>query len=71
MEATGAWLELRPVDAEKVESLEVDDVQAAATIHQHLRESGVDDDGVGDERVDARGNYLVGVVVSIEGDGGA
>jgi len=34
-------------------------------------ELGVDDDGVDDERVDARGDYLVGVVVSIEGDGGA
>jgi len=64
-------LELRPVDAEKVEGLEVDDVQAAAAVHQHLRESGVDDDGVDDERVDARGDYLVGVVVSVKGDGGA
>jgi len=26
MEAVSAWLELRPVDAEKVEGLEVDDV---------------------------------------------
>ena len=60
MESTGAWLELRPVDAEKVEGLEVDDVQAAAAVHQHLRESGVDDDGVDDERVDTRGDYLVG-----------
>ena len=70
MEAARAWLELRPFDAEEVEGLEVDDVQAAAAIHQHLRESGVDDDRVDDEWVDARGDYLVGMVVSIEGDGG-
>jgi len=69
MESAGAWLELCPIDAEKVEGLEVDDIQAATAVHQHLRESGVDDDGVDDERVDARGDYLVGVVVSIEGDG--
>ena len=36
MEAIGAWLELRPVDAEKFEGLEVDDVEAAAAVHQHL-----------------------------------
>jgi len=70
MESAGAWLELRPVDAKKVEGLEVDDVHTAAAVHQHFRESGVDNDGVDDERVDARGDYLVGVVVSIEGDGG-
>ena len=35
-----------------------------------FQESSVDDDGVDDERVDAGGDYLVGVVVSIEGDGG-
>ena len=57
-------------DAEEVEGLEVDDVQAATAVHQHLRESGVDDDGVDDEWVDARGYYLVRMVVSIEGDGG-
>ena len=71
MEVASAWLELLPVDAEKVKGLEVDDVQATAAVHQQLRESGVNDDGVDDERVDARGNYLVGVVISIEGDGGA
>ena len=53
------------------QSLEVDDVEATAAIHQHLRESSVDDDGVDDERVDARGDDLVGVVVAIKGDGGA
>jgi hypothetical protein len=36
MEASGAWLELCPVDAEEVEGLEVDDVQAVAAVHQHL-----------------------------------
>jgi len=71
VESTGARLELRLVDAEEVEGLEVDDVEAAAAVHQYLGEPGVDDDGVDDERVDTRGDYSVGVVVSIEGDGGA
>jgi len=70
METARAWLELRPFDTEEVEGLEIDDVQAAAAIHQYLRESSVDDDGVDDEWVDAGGDYFVGVVVSIEGDGG-
>jgi len=69
METARAWLELRPFDAEEVEGLEVDDVQAAAAIHKYLRESGIDDDGVDDEWVDARGDYFVGLVVLIEGEG--
>ena len=60
MEAARARLELCPVDAEEVEGLKVDDVQAAAAIHQHLRESSVDDDGVDDERVDAGVTTLSG-----------
>jgi len=68
MESARSWLELCPVDAEKVKGLEVDDVQAAAIVHQHLREPSVDDDGVDDEWVDSWGDYLVGIVISIEGD---
>ena len=69
METAGAWLEASSIDAEEIEGLEVDDVEAAATIHQHFRESGVDDDGVDDERVDAWGDHLVRVIFAVEGDG--
>ena len=68
MEAAGAWLEASSIDAEEIEGLEVDDVEAAAAVHQHFRESGVDDDGIDDERVDAWGDYLVGVVLSVKSD---
>ena len=36
MEASYAWFELCSFDPQKVEGLEVDDVESAATIHQHL-----------------------------------
>ena len=68
METVSARLELCSLDAKEVKGLEVDDVEA--TVHQHLRELGVDDDGVDDERVDAGSDNLVGVVVAVQGDGG-
>jgi len=33
METAGAWLEPPPFDAEEVEGLEIDDVEAAASVH--------------------------------------
>ena len=71
MKAACAWLELRPFNAEEVKGLEVNDVQAAAAIHQYLRESSVDDDGIDDKRVNAGSDHPVGMVVAVEGDGGA
>ena len=71
MEAARAWLELRSFNAKEVKGLEVNDVQAAAAIPQYLRESSVDDDGVDDERVDAGSDHPDGMVVTVEGDGGA
>jgi len=71
METASAGLELCSLDAKEVEGLEVDDVEAAASVHQHLREPGVDDDGVDDERLDTGSDNLVRVVVAVEGDGGA
>ena len=58
MEAARARLELCSLDIEEVESLDVDDVEAAAAIHQYLRESGVENDGVHDERIDAKAMTL-------------
>ena len=71
METAHAWLELRSFDAKEVEGLEVNDVQVAAAVHQDLREPGVDDDRVDDKQVDTGSDHPVGVVVVVEGDGGA
>ena len=69
METACARLELRPLDAKKVEGFEVNDVQAPAVVHRYLREYGVDDDGVDDKWVDAGSDHPVGVVITVEGDG--
>ena len=44
------------------------DAEAAASVHQHLGESGVPDDRVNDERVLAGVWDMIGVVILIEGD---
>ena len=58
-------------DPQEVEGLEVDDVVATATVHQHLGESSVDDDRVDNEWVDAGVDDAVRVVITVESDGGA
>jgi hypothetical protein len=47
----------------------VEDVEAAASIHQHLGESRVADDRVDDQRVLARIGDAVRVILAAEGDG--
>jgi hypothetical protein len=54
MEAPDAGLELRPLDSQEVEGLGVDNVEAAATVHEHFSEARVGDDGIDDEWVDSR-----------------
>ena len=43
--------ELRSGDAHGIEGVDVEDVEAAASVHQHLGEALLTDDGVDDERV--------------------
>jgi hypothetical protein len=57
------------IDAQEPEGLSIDDVEAAAPVHQDLDEPDVADDGVGDERVFPRARHVVGVVSLVEGDG--
>jgi hypothetical protein len=57
------------IDAQEPEGLGVDDVEAAAPVHQDLGEPDVADDGVDDERVSPRARHVVGVVSLVEGDG--
>jgi hypothetical protein len=71
MELARTGLELCSLDAQEVESLKVDDVEAATTIHQYLGESSVDDGRVDDEWIDTWADDSVGMIVTVEGDGGA
>jgi hypothetical protein len=57
------------IDLQASEGLGVDDVEAAASVHEDLGEPGVADDGVDDERVLSWARYAVRVVALVEGDG--
>ena len=57
------------IDAQEPEGLGVDDVEAAAPIHQDLGEPDIADNGVDDERVFPRARHMVGVVGPVESDG--
>ena len=51
MPALPGWVEFRTGDAHGVEGVDVEDVEAAASVHQHLGEALLADDGVDNERV--------------------
>ena len=68
MEGRAHWAELRPGDAHSVEGVDVENVDAAASVHQHLGEALLADDGVDDERVASRSRDVGGMVPLIEGD---
>jgi hypothetical protein len=57
------------IDTQEPEGLSVDDVEAAASVHEDLGEPDVADDGVDNERVFPRARHVVGVVGLVEGDG--
>jgi hypothetical protein len=69
MEAPNARLELRPLDSQEVEGLGVDNVEAAATVHEHFSEARVGDDRIDDEWVDSRIGDVVWMVITVESDG--
>jgi hypothetical protein len=69
MEAPDARLEARPRDSQKVEGLGIDDIQAAATIHEHLGEACVGDNGIDNKWVDPRIRDIVWVIIMVESDG--
>ena len=54
MKRRSGWVEVRPVDAHLIERLGVHDVEAAASIHQHLGEALCADDWVDHERVSSQ-----------------
>ena len=57
------------IDPQEPEGLGVDDVEAAASVHEDLGEPDVADDGVDNERVFPQARYAVGMVALVEGDG--
>jgi hypothetical protein len=57
------------IDLQEPDGLGIDDVEAAASVHEDLGEPDVADDGVDNERVLSWARYAVGVVALVEGDG--
>jgi hypothetical protein len=53
----------------EVQGVSIDDVETAASIHEHLGETSVADDGVDEEWVLSEVRDVVWVVVPVEGDG--
>jgi hypothetical protein len=57
------------IDPQEPEGLGVDDVEAAAPVHEDLGEPGAADDRIDNERVLSWARHVVGVVALVEGDG--
>ena len=57
------------IDLQEPEGLGVDDVEAAASVHEDLGEPDIADDGIDNERVLSWARHTVGVVALVEGDG--
>jgi hypothetical protein len=57
------------IDLQEPEGLGVDDVEAAASVHEDIGKPDVADDGIDNERVLPRARHAVGVVTLVEGDG--
>ena len=69
MEWRLARAELVQFNPHELHGVGVHDVEAPASVHEHLREAGVADDGVDNERVPSRVWDIVGVVIVAEGNG--
>jgi hypothetical protein len=57
------------IDLQELEGLGIDDVEAAASVHEDLGKPDVADDGINNERVLPQARHVVGVVAMVEGDG--
>jgi hypothetical protein len=57
------------IDPQEPKGLGVDDVEAAASVHEDLGKPDVADDGVDNEWVSPRARHVVGMVGLVEGDG--
>jgi hypothetical protein len=68
MEAPDAGSEVCPRDSQKGKGMGINDVETAASVHEHLGEACVGDDGINDEWVDSRIGDVVWVVITVESD---
>jgi hypothetical protein len=57
------------IDPQEPEGLSVDDIEAAASVHEDLGEPVIVDDGVDYEQVPSWARHTVRVVALVEGDG--
>jgi hypothetical protein len=57
------------IDLQEPEGLGVDDVEAAASVHEDLGKPDVADDRIDNKRVLLWARHTVGVVALVEGDG--
>jgi hypothetical protein len=57
------------IDLQEPEGLGVDDVEAAASVHEDLGKPDVADDGIDNERVLPWARHAVRMVTLVEGDG--
>jgi hypothetical protein len=57
------------IDLQEPEGFGVDDVEAAASVHEDLGKPDVADDGIDNERILPWARHAVGVVALVEGDG--
>src|SRR6185369_14029169 len=64
-----AGAQLVQSDPHELQGGGVHDVEAAASVHEHLGEASVADDGVDNERITSRMRDVVGVVLAAKGDG--
>ena len=62
MEGRSACSDGGQIDAQELEGLGVDDVEAAAPVHQDLGEPDIADNGVDDERVFPWARHMIGMV---------
>src|SRR6185295_3962148 len=69
MEWRLAGAKLVQSDSHELQGGGVHDVEAAASVHEHLGEAGVADDGVDNERIPSQMRDVVGVVLAAKGDG--
>ena len=66
---TTCWAELVQSDPHELEGVGVHDVEAAASVHEHLGEAGVAGDGADNKRVPSRMRDVVRVVLAAKGNG--
>jgi hypothetical protein len=69
MERRRAGPQLVQPDPQQAQSVRVEDIEAVASVHQHLGEPGVPDDQVDHQQVLARIGDAVRVIFAAEGDG--